>query len=94
MRVGAKVASSINQGEARHISFIHMRLSGPSIFSYVSFRTTVTRVDIQVSQSVVDIENAKARCDVVVLVWFHPPLKAEDAFKTFLRGWQRGKHLE
>ena len=74
--------------------------SFPNLSKAIFLRTTTIRVDLQVftaaaaqSQSVVVVadvveavymENAKARCDVVFMIWFYPSLEIEDPFKGFL----------
>ena len=67
----------------------------PNLSKAIFLRTTTILVDLQVftaaaaqSQSVVVeavyMENAKARCDVVFMIWFYPSLEIEDPFKGFL----------
>ena len=40
--------------------------------------------DVVVVVEAVYMENAKARCDVVFMIWFYPSLEIEDPFKGFL----------
>ena len=72
----------------------------PNLSKAIFLRTTTICADLQVftaaaaqSQSVVVVadvveavymENAKARCDVVFMIWFYPSLEIEDPFKGFL----------